>query len=584
MRINKKSQKIIKLSVLLGIFGFWFYLVIDLDVAFNNEMKTLWIHTPSIVEAENVFNFTVEAWDKYERLAGAYTNEISFSIESYNISTLSMINSIYELPKDYKFTSNFFWKGIVPAYKISGADNGKKAFEAKINTPGIHYIIVKDKDLNKEFRSNPIIVKPKGSDFKKIFWGDIHGHTLYSDGSGLPEEAYQFARDVALLDFAALTDHSEHFPRIGDNDVFGEFKNYIRITNEFNQPNRFVTLVAMEWTPDYIVRGDDVANGHLNFYFEGGDMPFFSTLTHQNPYDLYDYVRKNSKSRFMAWTHHTNMGQFGSDFAFYDEKINRLVEIYSIHGSSETYGDDNLVHPVGEIQEPGYSVRDALRMGRKLGIMSSSDTHDGRLGHSIVHTSANHYNQYPYTLAGYRLYHRYRGGITGIFAKKLSRESVFNALYNRSCFASTWVSRPYIEFKINGLSVGINDSTVIVPEKNSTRNIYVLVAADGVSLKADDIVKITRINIYKNSELWKSFDKINSLLFKTNLNDTDDISGTSYDDCIKKNGNWFIHKDSLKSVDPSELNTNGEDYYYLRAEFSNNAIAWIGPIWIQVKT
>jgi len=40
-----------------------------------------------------------------------------------------------------------------------------------------------------------------------VYFGDLHSHTSYSDGQGTPEEAYEYARDVAKLDFLAITDH-----------------------------------------------------------------------------------------------------------------------------------------------------------------------------------------------------------------------------------------------------------------------------------------------------------------------------------------------------------------------------------------
>ena len=41
-----------------------------------------------------------------------------------------------------------------------------------------------------------------------VYFGNLHSHTSYSDGSGTPEEAYAHARDVAHLDFLAITEHN----------------------------------------------------------------------------------------------------------------------------------------------------------------------------------------------------------------------------------------------------------------------------------------------------------------------------------------------------------------------------------------
>lgn len=51
-----------------------------------------------------------------------------------------------------------------------------------------------------------------------LYWGDIHAHTKCSDGMGTPEEAISFARDIARLDFAAITDHDDIGPYLSDKE------------------------------------------------------------------------------------------------------------------------------------------------------------------------------------------------------------------------------------------------------------------------------------------------------------------------------------------------------------------------------
>ena len=40
-----------------------------------------------------------------------------------------------------------------------------------------------------------------------LYVGNLHSHTSYSDGSGTPAQAFEYARDVASIDFLAITDH-----------------------------------------------------------------------------------------------------------------------------------------------------------------------------------------------------------------------------------------------------------------------------------------------------------------------------------------------------------------------------------------
>jgi hypothetical protein len=42
----------------------------------------------------------------------------------------------------------------------------------------------------------------------KVYFGNLHAHTTYSDGSGTPNEAYQYAKNQGALDFLAITDHN----------------------------------------------------------------------------------------------------------------------------------------------------------------------------------------------------------------------------------------------------------------------------------------------------------------------------------------------------------------------------------------
>ena len=43
---------------------------------------------------------------------------------------------------------------------------------------------------------------------ERVFFGNLHSHTAFSDGTGTPEDAYTRARDSAGLHFLAITDHN----------------------------------------------------------------------------------------------------------------------------------------------------------------------------------------------------------------------------------------------------------------------------------------------------------------------------------------------------------------------------------------
>jgi hypothetical protein len=574
-----------KVCLLGFVAAFWGAMFLDVGVMFDNGQRSLWIHAPTVVAADEPFTMTVEAWDAYERVAGSYTGSVTFALESYTAGTNATLlpggATLTVAGNGSRFTSNFNGAGLVPAYTVGGADNGRKAYTSSINTPGIHYIRATDQDKHETFRSNPVVVMPASSTFDRVFWGDIHFHSAVSDGSGTPDQLYTYARDVALIDFAALTDHAEMFPRFGDAAVGTTFQDYVDTTNRFNEAGRFATIVALEWTPLLATARDYLCTSHVNFYMGGDSIPYISTFDQHTPYEAYEAVRAATDDPFMAWTHHVTRDEYPSDFGFYNETINPMVEVYSCHGSGEFQGSLNLYPMVHGLDEShyGYSVNDALRMGRRFGIMSSSDAHDGNPGHDLLHTNARTLTQQPYTFSAYRYGVVQPGGLTGVLAANLSRASVFGALQSRAAMASTWINRPFVNFSINGVRVGHQNSTVLLGGPATPRSVNVVVAVDGLARATGAVNTITNVTIFKNSAPWRSIAP-GSVMINWTVVDNAPTTGTSYMHCVQKaDGLWYVNERSLVPVDPAALNTGGSDYYYVRVTDSLGGAAWMGPIW-----
>ena len=87
-----------------------------------------------------------------------------------------------------------------------------------------------------------------------LYKGEIHAHTSDSDGKQTILEAYAYARDVAGLDFFAVTDHSNSF----SNDVYQN--KHLPNADNFNDPGTFVALYGYEQT--YNINSGYY--GHLN--------------------------------------------------------------------------------------------------------------------------------------------------------------------------------------------------------------------------------------------------------------------------------------------------------------------------------
>ncbi|MGD9495179.1 MAG: DUF3604 domain-containing protein [Armatimonadota bacterium] len=271
--------------------------------------------------------------------------------------------------------------------------------------------------------SNPIRVtaNPRGP-----YWGDIHIHTRWSSDA-MGRFPYDYARDVSGLDFAAVADHAE-------SAILG-WEKLVAMANESNHPGRFVTLVAYE-------NGLGAPSGHHNTYYLGATGRCW--LKREFEGDIEQLNAMLDPAEAMSIPHHSAIS-FGRspkggtvDFAKTDLAHTPVIEIYSHHGQSERYAPDhvnayefNRWHKAGERTNrsiPGHFAQDAWRMGKRLGVICSSDDHYGQGGLDFE-------------------------GIAGVFADELTREAIWHAIRNRQCYGTTG-ERILLDLTVNGTPMG----------------------------------------------------------------------------------------------------------------------------------
>lgn len=258
---------------------------------------------------------------------------------------------------------------------------------------------------------------------EKIYWGDTHSHTHYSwDGVG--DDSFNYARYISGLDFYAMTDHANSYTvysRGLNEDLWDE---YTATTDRFNDPPRFVTLHAYECS-----LGSPY--GHHNVYFK--DRPG-KLVTQQNT-TLNDLWSALSKGEALTIPHHTGKFPSGIDFSLRNTELRRNIELYSGHGLSEAY---NPLHPLAFEQSlftsdahssTGRSyAQDAWISGLLLSSIASSDDHR-------AHPGQPHY------------------GLAAVRASSLSREAIFQGLYNRNTYATTG-AKIILDLSANGAPMG----------------------------------------------------------------------------------------------------------------------------------
>lgn len=285
--------------------------------------------------------------------------------------------------------------------------------------------IINQSDKRKVFNNTNPIKFGRYMNENNLYWGDIHAHTKYSDGMGTPEEAISFARDIARLDFASITDHDDIGPYLSDK----EWEDTKKIIARFDVPNKFVTFLGYEYRS---------ALADMNIYFPGNEGVLMCGKKEQwnEPLKL-NKVISQKKGMIIPHMH------FGADWSGYNPTIYRVMEIYSQHGNAEYIGCPRQIPYLNnQLQKENEgnintTFQEILSIGMKMGVTAGSDSHAGRPGLSNWS----------------RVTRTYNGGLTAVFAKEKTQEGIWKALYERHCYATTG-TRIYLEFSINGYPMG----------------------------------------------------------------------------------------------------------------------------------
>ena len=254
-----------------------------------------------------------------------------------------------------------------------------------------------------------------------LYFGDMHTHDFNSTAEGYPADCYLWARDQKRLDFQAL---SAQVHRWIDNEKWFLMKH---MAEYFLQEGSFVTFLSFEW--QHSAYGDKI------IHYLGNDMPYLPV--DNRDYDsvgkLYAEVRKSDA---FIISHHPgyelNLHVPGTDWESMDTEVDRLVELWSMHGSSE--GFDNMDRPL----IPPYrlkGINEGLNKGCRFGFVAGSDTHTARPGGSVDDVRP------------------YYGGLCALWAENLTRRGLYDAFYQRRSYALTG-ARIYLRFSINGSLMG----------------------------------------------------------------------------------------------------------------------------------
>lgn len=272
----------------------------------------------------------------------------------------------------------------------------------------------------------------------RLYWGDLHGHSVLSDGRyvrggtvgtfdrerNTPGEYFRFARDEAALDFAALTDHVYSL----DPEKFRAVQ---EAADTWNEPGRFVAVAGYEWDRTH----DEAAPGHSDHtpaYFPSGQGVLVPRGRDQK--DVSHFCEEVAEAGGVAHAAHPsywavthwgmNYGAVRANAAMMFTELTTKNNRYVQKRYCCEYPGCDSWHPRAEA---GHSVQEALVRGLRLGFLGESDSHDGMPG---------------------------TGPLAAVWAESLTDHAILEALSQRRVYATSGARILIETFAIHGHIMG----------------------------------------------------------------------------------------------------------------------------------
>ncbi|MDP6778013.1 MAG: DUF3604 domain-containing protein [Candidatus Latescibacteria bacterium] len=254
----------------------------------------------------------------------------------------------------------------------------------------------------------PSIEVDDGDGAHQLYWADMHVHTGFSaDAEGHVDELIAYARDKAALDCVVFQDNDWYQLSLTDS----EYEAYLSYLKHFSEDGRFVLFPAYEWTyrpkdgNHRTLVGRDEGFGLLR-HSEAGDDPMGALMAHVEKHDALSHPHHE------WWTLTDSPSETNAE----------VCSGWRVH-----------------MLDPEYlrKIHDLLVSGRRLGFIGGSDNHRRNPGMG--------------------------GGLTGIYAKELTRDALFDALKKHRCFATDGC-RLSAALWINGAFIGEEATVTGSPE------------------------------------------------------------------------------------------------------------------------
>lgn len=472
--------------------------VITLDIK-GNELTSVRILAPSLVVKNKRFDVLLRFEDKYGNLTNNAPEDTLIEFSHSNLR------------------ESLKWKLFLPETGFISLPN------LYFNEEGVYTLHLKNLKTKEEYTSAPI--KCINEESKSIFWGTFHSESERYDSTENIDNCLRHFRDERSLNFFATS--APESMKETSNEAWKKISSCV---DEFNEEDRFAVFLGQMW------RGESKTEGIRTIAFYKEDRPLLrlkdarsSTLK-----KLYKCVAPKDIISIPTFTMSSlspfNFDDFNPDFE-------RVVEIYNSWGCSERTAKEGNKFPIQSPSKKGVhevaegSLLKALLKNRRFGFVAGGL--DDRDVFADLYDSDQ--KQYP-------------PGLTAVLCDRISKQSIFEAVYNRNCYATTG-ERIVLGFTLAGHLMGTELSTATKPGLHANRHIEGYVAGTA---------PIAKIELIRNGEVLETFKSTtNSLSFE-------------YDDMVP------LTQVCIKDPDKKTLFT----FYYLRVTQKDGHTAWSSPVWV----
>ncbi len=410
--------------------------------------------------------------------------------------------------------------------------------------------------------AQPVFALPPGY---KLYYGLLHSHTLFSDGSGTPEEAYQMAKDNNL-DFFAITEHNHSLAELGADERAD--KVLIANNHDLYNSNEPVTFTR------HLTDGSEeeiTAKSDIKAALDITDSTFlalygqeFSSISKGNHINLFDYDKVINSDNGNFKQFYTGIKDAEANEHYFPVvQLNHPVAIEDLNSTEPNdYGIDdlgpsfkNLVKETGKYVSllellSGPATKNQIfgnyKYSGKFDLNDDDYYYYLRMGFKVSPTAGqdNHYKTWG-TITDAR---------TGVYSKSLARKDILEALRNRRTFA-TEDKNLQLEFYVNDQFMG---STLKAPANNPL-NIKTVVmdpdASDGIS----------QVFLFKGLVTPEASADTNILKKDAGL----------LGEMTRKPNNQFVFN-GLKATGKSE-------FYFTKIIQNDGNRAWSAPVWINYE-